>query len=310
MRHVDKELTALVDGRLSTERRERVLAHLVHCPRCSGLARAERASRRALHDAGPVDPPADLTDRLLAVPASAPPPGPVPAWAQRVIDDRRTRRRLVVSLSGVAAGAVGAVGVLVTVGALAEREATPADMLADVRSAPAVDPSGLAVLASPTGAEPAADGDALVPVEPDLSDTDAVLAWMAQEGWATPESLPPGLHVTDVRVDPGATVLEIELVGGDTYVRLIEQPGRLEPDVVAELEAVEIDGGLVHRLPWAEHGYVVQCAENLVMVVASSAAGGEVAAALPQEHYDTGVLGRLDRGWDTLTAWTREAAAG
>lgn len=307
MRHVDKELTALVDGQLPTERRERVLAHLVHCPRCSALARAERASRRALHDTGPVDPPADLTDRLLALPASAPPPAPVPAWAQRVIDDRRARRRLVVSLSGVAAGAVGAFGVLVTVGVLAEREATPADMLADVRSAPAVDPGRLAVLASPAGAEEVAD-DAVAPVEADLSDTDAVLAWMAQEGWATPASLPAGLHVTDVRVDPGATVLEVELVGGDTHVRLIEQPGRLEPDVVAELEAVEVDGGTVHRLPWAEHGYVVQCAENLVMVVASSAAGGEVAAALPQEHYDTGVLGRLDRGWDTLTAWTQDAA--
>lgn len=303
MRHVDREVTALVDGRLPGERRERVLAHLVHCPRCARLVEEERASRRALHDAGPVQPPPDLTDRLLALPGQAPPPGQVPAWAQRVVEDRRARRRLVTSLTFVAVGAVGAVGVLVTVGVMTERAATPTDMLADVREAHELDPGRLALVS-----EPPAERGERVPTSLTASDTDAVFAWMAREGWATPGTLPAGLHVTDVRLDPASTVLEVELVGGESYVRLIQQPGRLDPAVLADLEPVEVDGAKVHRLPGEEHGFVVQCAENVVMVVATTEAGEEIVGALPRAPYDTGVLGLVDRGWDTVTGWTDVAA--
>lgn len=302
MRHVDREVTALVDDRLPDERRDRVLAHLVRCPPCARLVEEERASRRALHDAGPVQPPPHLTDRLLAVPDEARTPGPVPGWAQRVVEDRRTRKRLLVSLTTVTAGAVGVVGALVTVGMLTERAATPADMLADVRVAHQLDPGRLALVSQTPTEQPASSP---VPV----SDTEAVLTWMAAEGWATPAGLPAGLRVSDVKAHPDEGVLEVGLVGRGAYVRLIEQRGHLEPRVRDELEPVTVAGGSAYRVPGQEHGYVVQCAENVVMVVATTTIGEEVVAALPRAPYDTGVLGLVDRGWDTVTAWT-DAAVG
>ncbi|HEY8552103.1 MAG TPA: DUF4349 domain-containing protein [Thermaerobacter sp.] len=53
-------------GRLSPARREAVERHLVRCPRCQALARAEEQARAALALLAPEQPPANLVEAVMA----------------------------------------------------------------------------------------------------------------------------------------------------------------------------------------------------------------------------------------------------
>src|SRR5690606_23106913 len=65
--HLGTWISALADGQLDPEARERALGHVAGCPSCAEELAAVRAARRALADAGDVPVAPDLTGRLLAL---------------------------------------------------------------------------------------------------------------------------------------------------------------------------------------------------------------------------------------------------
>ncbi|MEF2527051.1 MULTISPECIES: anti-sigma factor family protein [Streptomyces] len=114
--HLGDRLAALVDGELSHDVRERVLAHLATCPKCKAEADAQRRLKAMFVESAPPPLSAGLLARLQGLPGEGPdgPPGPpggdlfgyrVPEPPQdgfRIAEVGRPRRRL----AFVAAGAV------------------------------------------------------------------------------------------------------------------------------------------------------------------------------------------------------------
>lgn len=68
--HLGDRLSALVDGELGHESRERVLAHLATCARCKAEADAQRRLKNVFAEAAPPPPSASLLARLQGLPAS------------------------------------------------------------------------------------------------------------------------------------------------------------------------------------------------------------------------------------------------
>ncbi|MFI9807281.1 zf-HC2 domain-containing protein [Streptomyces sp. NPDC052301] len=66
--HLGDRLSALVDGELGHETRERVLAHLATCARCKAEAEAQRALKNVFAEAAPPPPSASLLARLQGLP--------------------------------------------------------------------------------------------------------------------------------------------------------------------------------------------------------------------------------------------------
>ena len=79
MSHLGERLSALIDGELSHQQRERVLAHLAHCGPCRQEAAALRMLKQRMHALGEATADTALTDRLIAVAGVA---GPAP-WGRR-----------------------------------------------------------------------------------------------------------------------------------------------------------------------------------------------------------------------------------
>ncbi|MEV4336249.1 zf-HC2 domain-containing protein [Streptomyces sp. NPDC049590] len=78
--HLGDRLSALVDGELGHETRERVLAHLATCARCKAEADAQRALKNVFAEAAPPPPSASLLARLQGLPgAGAPDSGGPPS---------------------------------------------------------------------------------------------------------------------------------------------------------------------------------------------------------------------------------------
>ncbi|MGV4988242.1 zf-HC2 domain-containing protein [Streptomyces sp. NRAIS4] len=80
--HLGDRLSALVDGELGHETRERVLAHLATCARCKAEADAQRRLKNVFAEAAPPPPSASLLARLQGLPGGGdldgdgmPPPG-------------------------------------------------------------------------------------------------------------------------------------------------------------------------------------------------------------------------------------------
>ncbi|MFB7508661.1 zf-HC2 domain-containing protein [Streptomyces broussonetiae] len=67
--HLGDRLSALVDGELGHESRERVLAHLATCARCKAEADAQRRLKNVFAEAAPPPPSASLLARLQGLPA-------------------------------------------------------------------------------------------------------------------------------------------------------------------------------------------------------------------------------------------------
>ncbi len=98
MSHLGDRLSALVDGELSHDERDRLHAHLVGCPECRADAAALRALKRRVGALGDAAMDRRLLSRLLAVaapgePVVAPPRGfpgsPAPRPALLMYPDRR-----------------------------------------------------------------------------------------------------------------------------------------------------------------------------------------------------------------------------
>lgn len=278
MSHLGSKVAPLVDGQLPAAEAEELLAHAAVCARCHWLLGQERASRTMLSQAWDVEPDPELTARLLALA-----PGP---------EERAPRGRRVL-LAAVGAGGLAAacaVG-LVVVGGLSEPHADPSAILD--------------VVTAGVGERPAELADEAGGVSGD------VVAWMAEQGWSAPESLPSGMRVVDVTVhetDAGE-VLEVEIAGAMAHVRLLQQRGVLPGEAVEELQT-----GLVGRhdallLPSGVHDLALQSEGCVVVVLAApddAPVSDAILAALPEGDYDTSVAARFTRGWDTVTEWARD----
>lgn len=73
--HLGDRLSALVDGELGHETRERVLAHLATCARCKAEADAQRALKNVFAEAALPPPSASLLARLQGLPGGGGPGG-------------------------------------------------------------------------------------------------------------------------------------------------------------------------------------------------------------------------------------------
>ncbi|WP_240500832.1 anti-sigma factor family protein, partial [Streptomyces neyagawaensis] len=67
--HLGDRLSALVDGELGHEARERVLAHLATCPKCKAEADAQRRLKNVFAEAAPPPPSESFLARLQMLPA-------------------------------------------------------------------------------------------------------------------------------------------------------------------------------------------------------------------------------------------------
>lgn len=79
MTHLGARISALVDGELGHEARDRALAHVAHCPTCRDQLDAERAVKAALA-AAPAPAPSEGV--LASLQALALPGGPLPPRAR------------------------------------------------------------------------------------------------------------------------------------------------------------------------------------------------------------------------------------
>lgn len=76
MSHLGERLSALIDGELGHDQRDRVLAHLAKCEPCRLEAAALRLLKRRMRTLGEATAATGLTDRLMAM--AAPPGGSLP----------------------------------------------------------------------------------------------------------------------------------------------------------------------------------------------------------------------------------------
>jgi hypothetical protein len=67
--HLGDRLSALVDGELGHDTRERVLAHLATCPKCKAEADAQRRLKNVFAEAAPPPPSESFLARLQGLPA-------------------------------------------------------------------------------------------------------------------------------------------------------------------------------------------------------------------------------------------------
>ncbi|MEW2129470.1 zf-HC2 domain-containing protein [Streptomyces sp. NPDC005435] len=73
--HLGDRLSALVDGELGHETRERVLAHLATCGRCKAEAEAQRRLKNVFAQAAPPPPSESFLARLQGLPGGGPDTG-------------------------------------------------------------------------------------------------------------------------------------------------------------------------------------------------------------------------------------------
>ena len=278
MSHLGARVAGLVDGQLPPAEAEALYAHVAACPRCERLLVQERQSRAALAGARDVRPDPALTARLLSLSLGPTHPPAPPRW-------RRTRW---VALSAGSLALVVVVG-LVLVGGISEPRADPRAILGAVTGASGQRPAGL-------------------PAVEEVS-TDEVVAWMEEEGWSAPRSLPPGMRVVGVELHDAedGQILELEIAGAMAHVRLLQQRGVL--DAAPELRTQLAGPSGAVPLPSGAADIAVQSRDCVVLVLAASddgPASEQIAQALPEGGYDTSVGARLGRGWRALTDWSQD----
>jgi hypothetical protein len=106
-RPLGPDRSALVDGSLPAERRERLLGHLVHCAPCRDDVTELRRLRGALRTGTPRDAPRDLTRRLVLIAGAE---ARLPLWSRpfrRTRPGALTSRRRALRRAGAALVAVG-----------------------------------------------------------------------------------------------------------------------------------------------------------------------------------------------------------
>jgi negative regulator of sigma E activity len=137
--HLAQDRSALVGDALDVDRRERLLAHLVHCTECRAEVAELRRLREALRTEAPAEAPRELAQRLISIAGAE---AQAPLWSRPF---RRTRpgalssRRRTLRARATTAVAVGAtvvgVGVVGYVAAPAEGGAALRDPTSEAQAA-------------------------------------------------------------------------------------------------------------------------------------------------------------------------------
>lgn len=325
MSHLGSRLSALVDGQLDPASTESVLAHVAACPPCASELAAARAARRALAEAADDDtvPDPALAERLLAIAPVSPhdagglvaaPADPftaahgtgrgIPqhcALGGDVLRRRSPARAGVAALVGAGLGVVALFVLGDPTGVLPSGHPAPA--LAVLAGAPdPVPAAGVAdprVVGRPTAAtvsqRTVADAGATTgAVDPST----AQLGWLRDNGWSGPDALPAGWTVAAVRVLDGDR-LEVDLGTPAGPVVLLEQPGRLESEVLVGVQR-RGDGYVLSRAPW----HVVRQSGDVVLEVVAGRATPDLdrfVDGLPGGACGEGPSARVVRGWHRLT---------
>ncbi|MBI9115175.1 anti-sigma factor family protein [Sanguibacter suaedae] len=317
--HLGSRISAVVDGQLAPDERERALAHVAACDDCADELRAAREAHRALTcDALDVIPDSAFVSRLLAMScepegsheaAHAPPrraepwrqQEPLPPRSSALCGDVAPGRWWVrgVALSAAAATGVAAAGLFV----LGSRPLVvparhPVEALAALAAAPSVGDGGLD--AGAARALPVGGADA---VEPGTG-ADDLLVWMQQQGWPCPSSIPDSVAVTQVRyTGQGGSVLEVDLESPVGRIVVREQKGQLELSAIDGLPVLDVVEGPVYVLSDEPLHLVWQSSDTVVDLVAE-ADGDDVlqlVSSFTVDEFDTGFQARVGRGWSTLT---------
>ncbi|MFE2586115.1 zf-HC2 domain-containing protein [Streptomyces sp. NPDC059378] len=76
--HLGDRLSALVDGELGHDARERVLAHVATCPKCKSEVDAQRRLKNVFAEVAPPPPSESFLARLQGLPGGDPGDGPAP----------------------------------------------------------------------------------------------------------------------------------------------------------------------------------------------------------------------------------------
>jgi hypothetical protein len=300
--HLGSTISALLDGRLAPAAARRAWEHLDVCPRCAAELADAREARRLLNQTAALPPPSpteELTARLLALQSGAPVgPRPDDPFAEPSPHDRLARdyagsrglrgevhpRRPVLRL--VAAPALGLAAVAVVLVVLGSR--------------PVVEPTTHpAVVLDMLGEAAAANVvvDRRTGAAPDL-------AALRAAGWAIPDSLPGGWHVTATSWVSGTQILQVDLSGPDGTAVVTEQQGRLAGDALASVATLSVGDRQVLALSDSPWTVAWQARSTVVQVVAAreDVEVDDLVGAFPAGPYDDGVPARIGRGWSTLTA--------
>ncbi len=306
MTHLGTQIAALVDGRLAPAAAERALGHVAGCADCAAEVAAQRATRTVLASAAQVPVAEDLAARLLAL-GQSPALLAYPAPASRPAD--RLRHGMDVFRSRMGPAPVPAAPLPASRTERLQARACLRDH--DGRRMP-----GLTVLAAAglVAAWLFAIGEEAA-VVPQQHPAQALTLLAAAEALgatenpdvdpAAPATVPPGYEVVAVQRD--GDVVEIDLDGPYGAVVVTHQPGRLDPDAVADAPVIEVGGHearVLSRAPWH---MVWQSGDTVVSVLAGgqSPAVEAVATLYPELPFDDGVDARIRRGWTVLAGnWT------
>ena len=109
MSHLGERISALVDGELDHDARDRALAHVASCARCRAAVEEERWLKARLHRLPATEPSADLLSALFAAPR-LPSQRPIPVGDGG--DARGSRAGLAVAGAGSVSVAMFAVAYL------------------------------------------------------------------------------------------------------------------------------------------------------------------------------------------------------
>ena len=278
MTHLERWVSALVDGRLRPDVAERAHVHLAACPDCRRLVAAEREVRGRLREA-PVPAASDeLVARLLALggpqgpfPPLPPPrvpggpePAPAVAWqARRGSGGDRRGRAVPVAVAALSVVSLGLLGLM---------------LLGSTLSRPA--PGSTVVAAgTTTSVLPGGDGEQRTAVQSLLQGNGAAVNWLDRserellrdQGWICPEALPGGLRLVEARSVPsgGLSTVQLTYSDGTSTVSLVEQRGELGAgDGRALAEVMRLSAGPDDAVGW--HG-LWQNGDVVIGVVADAA---------------------------------------
>lgn len=261
MSHLGALITPFVDGELSPAQAAQARAHVAGCEGCAHAVQQERAARRRTQDSvRGMQASAELTARLLAMPAA---PQPV------AVDARRARRAPL-----VLGGSTALVGLFVltlfVLGSPRPPE-TPGSMLAATSPAP-----GAAVTTTLT--------------RPDV-------AAMIGSDWSVPSGV--SITRLDVLDEGGVETLDATFQMPDGDVRVLERTGSLDVEALAAAGSAprQIGGHVVYTVDgWhlLESGPCVVALQGETDDAAES-----VIAQLPAPQAP-GFLERVADGWHVL----------
>lgn len=266
MSHLGALITPYVDGELSPARSAEAREHLSVCQECrSALAMEQAARRRTQESARGVQASAELTARLLAMPA-----GPLPPAAPL-----SRRPRLAPFVLGGGATLVGLFVLTLFVLGATRAEQTPSSLLAAT-----ADTDGAAATTGSTG---------LLNAASDPLEAVSTTVW----------ALPASLSVQQLQLIEDGSTQTLELLASTRYgdVRILEREGTLDASTLGSAVSDTIAGRTVYLV---DGWYLLESGPCVVAVLGDNEAAAEaVIAQLPAADAD-GTLDRIVDGWHVL----------